>query len=69
MRLQQIQKMAKGMGVNPYRTKKTDLIRMIQREENNIDCYGTDRVGYCQEEGCSWRSDCFSLNNSHPEGR
>jgi hypothetical protein len=68
MKLQEIQKMAKGMGVRTYKTKKADLIRMIQREENNIDCYGTDRVGYCQEESCSWRIDCVALNNHHPAG-
>ena len=68
MRLHEIQKMAKGMGVKTYKTKKTELIRMIQREENNIDCYGTDRVGYCQEDSCWWRTDCLALNNHHPTG-
>jgi hypothetical protein len=68
MKFQEIQKMAKGMGVNTYRTTKTDLIRTIQRQEDNIDCYGTDRVGYCFEESCAWRDDCLALNNSHPRG-
>ncbi len=63
MKFQEIQRMAKGMEINPYRTKKTDLIRGIQRRENNIDCYGTDRVAHCEEFGCLWRSDCLSVNN------
>jgi hypothetical protein len=25
-------------------------------------------VGYCQEESCSWRTDCLALNNHHPAG-
>ena len=62
MRLQEIQRMAKGMGINPFRMKKTDLIQFIQREESNIDCYGTERVAHCEEQGCLWRSDCLSLN-------
>jgi len=62
MRYQEIQRMAKGMGINPFRMKKTDLIQFIQREENNIDCYSTERVAHCKEHGCLWRSDCLSLN-------
>ncbi len=64
MRFQEIQKMAKGMGINTYKMKKTDIIRTIQRKENNIDCYGTDRVDHCQEERCFWRSDCLTSGNS-----
>jgi hypothetical protein len=63
MRFQDIQKMAKGMDINTYRMKKTDMIRAIQREENNIECYGTDRVDICEEEVCLWRDDCLTLHN------
>jgi hypothetical protein len=63
MRFQEIQAMAKGMGINTFRMKKTDIIQFIQREENNIDCYGTERVEDCEELGCLWRSDCLSLSN------
>lgn len=37
--------------------KKTDVIHAIQRKENNMDCYGTNRVDYCEEEGCLWKSE------------
>ena len=63
MRFQDIQKMAKGMGINTFRMKKTDIIHFIQRKEDNIDCYGTNRVTHCQEQACLWRSDCLSLGN------
>jgi hypothetical protein len=63
MRFQEIQTMAKGMGINTFRMKKTDIIQFIQREENNVDCYGTERVAHCEEFGCLWRSDCLSVNN------
>lgn len=62
MKFNDIQKMAKRMGVNTFQMKKTDMIRMIQRVENNMECYGTLRVEYCEEWTCLWRDDCLSLN-------
>jgi hypothetical protein len=62
MKFNEIQKMAKRMGVNTFKMKKTDMILAVQRAENNIECYGTRRVEYCQEFACLWREDCLSLN-------
>ncbi len=64
MRYQEIQKMAKGMNINTYRAKKTDIIHAIQRQENNFDCFGTTRVNDCGEEECLWRNDCLAINNN-----
>lgn len=66
MRFQDIQKMAKSMNINTYRMKKTDLIRAIQSAENNIPCYGTERIVSCYEESCSWRKDCLALKKNAP---
>ena len=63
MRLEEIRGIAKEMGIGTYRMKKSDIVRTIQRQENNIECYGTERVDVCQEEACLWRSDCLTLNN------
>ena len=63
MRFQEIRSVAKGLGIGTYRMKKTDMIRAIQREEDNNECYGTDRVDICEEEACLWRGDCLALNN------
>jgi len=63
MRFQEIRRIAKDMGIGTYRMNKTDVIRAIQKEENNIECYGTERVEICQEEACLWKSDCLLLNN------
>lgn len=60
--MSKIRKMAKSMGINTHRMKKTGIIRAIQRKENNIDCYGTPRVEYCHEPTCLWREDCLSQN-------
>jgi hypothetical protein len=63
MKFNDIRKMAKGMGVNTYRMKKADIIHAIQKTENNIECYGTERVEYCGEDSCLWRDECLLLKH------
>jgi hypothetical protein len=64
MNLNDIKKMAKDMGINTYGMKKIDVVRAIQQAENNIECYGTERVDTCHEDGCLWRNDCLSLSSN-----
>jgi len=66
MKYQEIQKIAKGMGIKSFGLTKVDLIRKIQEMEGNISCFGTDRVAWCGEERCLWRPDCLDL---HGKGR
>jgi DNA-binding IscR family transcriptional regulator len=61
--ISKIRKMAKNMGINTNRIKKSDIIRAIQRKEGNIDCFGSPRVEFCSEQNCLWRNDCLSLND------
>jgi len=63
MNFQLIVAMAKKIGVPTQHVKKVDLIRAIQRAEHNIDCYGTERVAVCREEGCLWREDCLKVGH------
>lgn len=63
MNFNEIKRIAKGMGINTFGMKKLDVVRAIQRAENNIDCYGTQRVNTCHEDECLWRNDCISLNH------
>ena len=44
------------------RMKKAELIRLIQRQEGNNDCYGSENRMECQEIGCCWRADCLTKN-------
>jgi len=67
MKFNEIQKKAKKMGINTFRMNKTGMIRAIQRAEDNIDCYGSVRVNYCQEWGCLWREDCLALNGTEDQ--
>jgi len=64
MNFNHIRKMAKQMSINTYRMNKKDIIQAIQRAEQNIDCYGTERVASCMEESCLWRDDCVDLWNA-----
>lgn len=61
MKIADIRKRAKELGVKSSRMKKVDLIRSIQVAEDNIPCFGTERVQYCGEEGCLWRDDCLDI--------
>jgi len=69
MKFNEIQKMAKGMGINTFQMKKKDMILAVQRMENNIECYGTSRVEVCQELTCLWREDCLALNEKERAGQ
>jgi hypothetical protein len=63
MNFNELRKMAKRMGINTYRVKKPDIILSIQPAENNIQCFGTQRVEYCCEHVGLWRTDCDKLNH------
>ncbi|MEJ2059051.1 MAG: SAP domain-containing protein [Gammaproteobacteria bacterium] len=60
MRLQDIQIIVTEMGLKPGRSRKADLIRLIQRNEGNFDCYGSAQQGECTQGECLWRQDCLS---------
>ncbi len=61
MNMADIRKKAKDLGIKVFGMKKVDLIRSIQAAEDNIPCFGTERVAYCGEEGCLWRDDCLKI--------
>jgi hypothetical protein len=63
MEFRKILKMARDFQIKTAGMKKTDIIRAIQKAENNIDCYGTARIATCGENGCLWRGDCMSLSS------
>lgn len=59
MNMRGIKEMAKNMGIRPGRLRKAELVRLIQKTEGNIPCFGTQRVENCGEENCLWREDCL----------
>ena len=64
MILKEVKAISKRMGLMIGRLKKAELIRSIQTAEDNIACFGTERVQYCGEEGCLWRDDCLEINKA-----
>ena len=62
MKYNKIRTMVCDLGINTYRKKKNEIIHANQKAENNIVCYGTERVRYYNEEICLWRSDCLALH-------
>jgi hypothetical protein len=61
MRIGQIKKMAKSLGLKIIPTmKKSEIIKTIQKKENNFDCFGT-AIKYCDQENCLFRKDCFEV--------
>jgi hypothetical protein len=60
MKLEEVRTIAKVHNIKPGHLSKIDLIRTIQVEEGNFDCFGTAYSGVCDQVGCIWRGDCFA---------
>ncbi len=61
MRLLDIEKKARAMGIKDTRRfSKKGLIRLIQKQEGNAECFGTLGRKDCPQMGCCWRSDCVT---------
>lgn len=59
MNVQQIRALARDRGLKPGSLNKTQLIRAIQRQEGNFDCFGRADSNYCDQADCLWRADCL----------
>lgn len=59
MKMTDIQKRAKGMGLKPGKVKKAELIRLIQEQEGNFSCFQTAQDS-CDQTECCWRGDCLT---------
>lgn len=59
MKINDIQVIAREMGLSPGKLNKTSLIRLIQKEEGNNACYETSEVSSCGQDDCLWRADCL----------
>ena len=62
MNIQQIRQIARDRGVKPGRLNKQDLIRQIQRQEGNFDCFASAYAGSCDQRDCLWREDCLRMS-------
>jgi hypothetical protein len=60
MKLEAIRDVAKLHGLQIGKRSKSELIKSIQMEEGNFDCYATAYAGVCDQSDCLWREDCFA---------
>lgn len=61
MRISTIQKTAKKLRIKGIvRYSKENLIKAIQRQEGNFECFGT-AISDCDQINCSWRKDCLKI--------
>ena len=58
MNMTEVKEVAKGLGIKPGQMKKEDLIRTIQKTENNPQCFNTNFSQQCGQYECFWRDDC-----------
>jgi hypothetical protein len=58
MKLEEVKKIAKKLGIQVKGMKKAEIIRTIQRDEGNNDCYDTGAAESCGQTDCLWRDDC-----------
>jgi len=58
MNMAQIKAVAQDRGVKPGRMKKEDLVRAIQLQEGNPQCFNTNFSQECGQPECLWREDC-----------
>jgi hypothetical protein len=58
MKMSEIQEKARQLGIKKKKMRKADLIREIQKEEGNQQCFQMN--GYdCEMDDCCWRKDCL----------
>lgn len=58
MKANDVKEIAAGHGIKVGKMKKSEIIRAIQRAEQNNDCFETGQISHCGQSGCLWREDC-----------
>lgn len=61
MKMQEIRAIAKQHGIKTGNLSKVKLVRSIQVNEGNFDCFATPAIESCGQMGCLWREDCTEL--------
>ena len=59
MKISVVRDAAKSRGMKIGKMNKTELVKAIQREEGNRDCFATPYVRECNQLNCLWREDCL----------
>ena len=59
MKMNEIRKMAMAQGIQPKKLTKASLVKAIQLNEGNFDCFGSATAGVCDQASCIWSEDCI----------
>lgn len=59
MKLEVVRAIAESRGIRTGKRSKTVLVKTIQSDEGNFDCFATAHLGVCDQGACLWREDCF----------
>ena len=62
MKIEAVRVIAKSHNIKPHKLSKTELIKAIQSDEGNFNCFGTALEGECDQVNCLWREDCFGAS-------
>ena len=62
MKVNELQVLARSLGIKSFGKNKAELIKKIQREQGNFDCFGS-AVDYCDQFSCLFRSACLPERN------
>jgi len=60
MKMPEIKKKAKSLGINAGKMKKDELIHAIQKTEGNQPCFGKSN-GQCPYTDCCFTDDCLTV--------
>ena len=52
MNVQEIRQIAASRGIKPGKKDKTHLVRCIQQQEGNFDCFATAYDNACDQSNC-----------------
>jgi hypothetical protein len=60
IKMPEIRKKAKALGITPGKMKKAELIHTIQQAEGCTPCFGRSN-GYCANADCCFMQDCLKI--------
>jgi hypothetical protein len=58
MKLQEIKEIAQRLEIPVKKMNKAELIRAIQKKEENTACFETGTASECSQSQCLWMDDC-----------
>ncbi|MFH1564076.1 MAG: SAP domain-containing protein [Nitrospirota bacterium] len=59
MTIADVKAKAKELDIKPGKLTKDELIKQIQIQEGNFDCFGSANDDYCDQPDCCWKDDCL----------